>query len=247
MTIDYDPINIITISYFRPNDFKTCIESVISNTTLPYHLTIIDNSFGILEHELKRFEDHGINIIRNNTNLGKAGSFKRWYPQIIENNTNKYFISLDADVIVPQNWLEGLYRSLTEIKMDIGAIAPVLTEGETFEEQVKNKCLTMHGGTNGFATMRKISEHVYYNHITAGPLLLMEKKFYESIGGYPGDRVYGNDDCYICGESKRRNRFIGFTTLVECMHSRTDETDAYKKWKVENINIAGARNGHWDL
>lgn len=246
MLINYDPINIIAISYFRPNDFRACINSLLYNTTLPYKLTIIDNSYGALNDELQQFESQNINIIKNNTNLGKAGSLKKWYKHITQDNKNRYFVSLDADVIVPKDWLEGLYRSLTETKMVLGALAPVLNEGKTFTEQIDDKCLTMHGGSDGFKAMRKISENVYHSHITAGPMLLMEREFYEQIGGYPGDRIYGNDDCYICRESKRLNRFIGFTALVECVHSRIDETEEYRQWKIENISKAGIRNGYWD-
>lgn len=245
----YGPIEIIAVSYFRPNDFSLCIRSILENTLVPYNLTIIDNSSGGIQKQLHEFAKiPNVKIIENHRNIGKGASFKLWYNTITKNSSTKYIVSIDADIIVPKEWLSTLIRSTNEIDKPLGAIAPVLmhTAEDSFESQISNKSLTMHGRNKGFNNMQKVSKHTYYNIYTAGSLFLIDREFYESIGGYPGNCLYGHDDGYICSKSQELHRFVGFTTTVACIHSRTDETKEYRRWKRNNISKVNHHSGYWD-
>lgn len=242
-----DPIEIIGISYHRPRDFRTCIESIIENTDLPYNLTIIDNSVGKIDAELSRLPTH-IKVIRNKENLGKGKSFKLWYKHIVGNTNTQYLVSLDCDIKVPQEWLSKLIRATYKINQELGAIAPVLlsSENDSFEEHLKQKDFKMHGGKEGYLIAQKRCDGIYSNRLTAGSLFLINKQFYDKIGGYPGTSIFGHDDGFICGKAIANNLFIGFTTDVECIHLHQDDTDGYRNWKIKNLNKAEVHNGYWD-
>jgi GT2 family glycosyltransferase len=228
MFLNYDPIEIIAVAYHRPNDFQLCISSMLSNTSLPYNLTIIDNSCGGLDWCLCNL-DSRVKIIRNLTNIGKGKSFRLWYQSIMSTNNHKYFISLDADVIVPPLWLESLYRAIIKLEQPLAAIAPTFVNTQMHYDGVPlpNEPTT------------------FYTTKTAGPLLLINRAFYESFGGYPGDCLYGHDDGFLCSKAKQSNKFIGYTTTVKCFHSELDVTEEYRQWKLDNLNDVSCCNGLW--
>lgn len=242
-------INIIAVSYHRPNDFELCIQSVIDNTDLPYKLTIIDNSSGGIDTSLNKYRKHAnITIIKNNTNLGKGKSFKKYYKSICGND-DVYFVSLDADVIVPPNWLSKLITLIMDINIPFAAIAPVLIRdnNDSFDKQIRNGDIYMHGGTDNFSQLKKINKNLYATKSVAGPLLLLSCKFYKLIGGYPGDTLYGHDDGFICNKAIEYGHFVGITDIIECVHSNIDNTEEYQNWKLSNINNISTKFGYWDF
>lgn len=232
------------VSYFRPNDLLLSVESIINNTTYPYRLTLIDNSHGGLDRELSTIQEQHphIVIMRNEQNIGKGASYRRWYHHIMASDNNKYFVSMDADVIVPQQWLELLLRAAAIA--NAGVLAPLLLNNanDSFDRQIQNHKLTMHG----WHEMQKITESIYYNSQLAGPLLLISKRLYEECGGYPGDQLYAHDDGVICKAAKSNNLFIGIETAVCCIHSMLDDTPQYRAWKQQHFNNSTARTGYWD-
>lgn len=237
-------INIIAVSYHRPNDFKLCIQSIVENTDLPYKLTIIDNSTGKLDNQLNQFAKHAT-IIRNDINIGKGKSFKKYYKSICSDDG--YFISLDADVIVPERWLSKMMSVVMQIEQPFAALAPVLLRDnqDSFDNQVKCSDIYMHGGNDGFHDIRRISDNLYSTKLVAGPLLLLSCQFYNKIGGYPGDVLYGHDDGFICNKAVQMNHFIGITDIISCIHSNIDSDDQYAQWKINNLNNKATKSGRW--
>jgi len=234
-----DPIEIIAISYHRALDFELCISSIISNTTMPYKLTIIDNSNGALDNELNAL-DQNVRIIRNPSNWGKGKSFKFWYNHITKKNDNELFVSLDADVIVPNGWLESMCRDAHEIS-NLGALAPTFVKSadDLNKNDPYDGLMYMHVRGN------EINKNIFHSPKTAGPLLLINKKFYDDVGGYPGDCLYGHDDGYICKMAVKSKRFIGYTESVVCIHSNLDCPHDYTQWKLNNVNKK-KEQGYWD-
>lgn len=239
-------INLIMVSYHRPNDLINSVQSIIENTTIDYHLSIIDNSSGSIDHTLDELSNNKhITIYRNKYNIGKGKSFKQWYDVITNNDKSKYIISIDADIKVPKNWLEVYLSEAEEIDkiQELGALAPIITEhGITKQQQLDSKQFRMHVVDE----INYITKTTFYNYNTAGSLFLINKEFYESFGGYPGDRLYGNDDAYVCLQSKNQNRFIGITTAFSVEHLHADSTKDYALWKMKHITDTTVNIGHWD-
>lgn len=234
---------IIMISYFRPNDFRRSIRSILNNTSEPFHLSIIDNSHGGLDSELNEYESHeNITIYRNEINYGKGIGVMKWYNKIMSKSNSKHFISIDADIEVYQNWLTRLIEARNKITIPFGILAPVIMNnyGDWFIKQKNN--LIMHN--------RKIHYHlkdeIYYNRYTAGPLLLIDRNFFENIGGYSQNQLYGSDDGKLCKAAADNNLFIGIASNVHVLHLRHDDEEGYQKWKLNNINTDMVHTGYWD-
>lgn len=232
------------VSYFRPNDLKTCIDSILTNTVEPFQLTIIDNSCGAIDTTLKSFKDPRITVLHNETNLGKGRAFMHWYPEIIKNDKNEFFVSIDPDLIVPQNWLSKMLRAAYSVPAP-GVFAPVLIQkkGDTFTKQQARGKLVMHKKDKESAFVKP---SLYRNRHTAGPLFLISRKLFNKIGGYAQTQLYGNDDGELCKAAYKRGCFVGIVTDVEVLHLENDVTQEYKDWKKRNINKDVDQRGFWD-
>lgn len=244
MLIPSGETQLIMVTYFRPNDLRRCLESIVTNTVGPFRLSIIDNSCGGLEDVFNEINDERVVIYRNESNLGKGKGFMRWYNQIMNQHDSEFFVSIDPDLVVPRNWLPKILRAAYTIP-NPGVLAPVLTwkEGDTFDRQKASGKLVMHkdGPESGF-----VMPFVYKNRHTAGPLFLIHRKFFEQIGGYVQTQLYGNDDGELCKAAHRKNRFIGIVTDVEVLHLNNDATVEYKEWKKRNVNKDVDGRGFWD-
>lgn len=238
-----DPIQLIMVTYFRPNDLTWCLSSILSNTTEPFKLAIIDNSCGKLDHILDSIDDGRITVYKNDQNIGKGKAFMRWYAEIMQKNRSDFFVSIDSDLLVPEGWLTKMLRTAYRIERP-GVLAPVLTQGEgdSFDRQLIHDRFTMHrkGQGSGF-----VGPSLYYNRQTAGPLLLIYRKFFEKVGGYVQTQLYGNDDGELCKAAHKENRFIGIATDVEVLHLENDVTPGYRDWKIRNVNRNADDVGFW--
>lgn len=220
------------VSYHRPRDFSSSVDSILTNTDLPYHLTIIDNSCGKLDTQLSKYRDiQSVTIIRNESNIGKGQSFKVHYDQI--ETKHKYLISVDGDVIVPQNWLSAMVKIADTIE-NLAILSPELISIDGVP--------SMHHRTDEIL----VKDNLFYNKGVAGPLFLFNRYFYEGNGGYPGDCLYGHDDSPMCNKASRLKLFVGYTKKVKCIHSLQDDTPEYRQWRKENIADVTTGTGFWD-
>lgn len=240
----HNKIQIILISYYRQNDLKECIESIIDNTHMTYHLSIIDNSSYNLNDFFGTYKKHpNISVFQNNTNLGKGRSFAKYYPLILQHDKNDFFISIDGDIKVYHQWLERLIQAKSKINQELALLAPTIMNkyGEWFNIQQKSKFI-MHNTKN----MYHYKDEIYYNRHTAGPLLLINRRFYDRIGGYTTNQLYGNDDGNLCKAAADLGYFIGIVSNVHVLHCNKDVTDGYIQWKHDNIKNPKTYTGYWD-
>ena len=238
----YNKTNItplIMVTYFRPNSLKICVDSILSNTKLPYKLYIIDNSHGNINATLISYENNNnIVIYKNSANIGKGAAFMRCYNNVIKKHDIEHFISIDPDIEVGPNWLSKMLTAKNRIKRqtNFGILAPI------FQNEKNNK-LAMHV-TN--INTHEIIDSIYVNRYTAGPLLLIDKNFFNAVNGYPTNQLYGNEDGYLCKKANNRNLFAGFTTSITVNHLAIDDDDEYVKWKKRNAHGNIDHKGRWD-
>ncbi len=233
------------VSYFRPNDLQQCVRSILTNTREPYHLSIIDNSHGKIDAVLDSFANQHITIYKNKTNIGKGRAFMVWYHEIMKQNTATNFVSIDSDIIVQPDWLtqmEIAYHRLSKHRPAILAPTIITNIDDNFQKQLKRGKLVMHRHTNN----SHMVNGVYKNRYTSGPLLLINKQFFESVGGYNQTQLYGNEDGELCKSAAKQNRFIGIVPEVNVFHSNTDSDIGYKEWKKKNVNKDVDQQGYWD-
>lgn len=237
----YNTINIIMVSYYRPNDLQLSIDSVLANTHIPFHLFIIDNSNNNLNNLLSSYEyDSRITLIYNEKNIGKAASINLHYDQIMSKNYSNYVVTIDGDIIVHKNWLERFIEA--SMKLDNWAIlAPTIMnhKGHWFKKQYPN--LYMHNTKR----LLHFSEEIFYNRYTAGPLLFLNRQFFDKHK-YNDSHLYGFDDGLLCKQAFLEDKFIGILSNVHVIHSRQDENAGYIKWKTNYVNNKSKHfNGYW--
>lgn len=237
------------VSYFRPDDLVKSIHSILNNTYCPFMLYIIDNSKGKIDKYLNSFKDNNnITIIRNNENIGKAKSFAQHYHKIMRRFKIDHFISIDSDIEVPPYWLINLKIAMHRIKkiQPFGILAPIINNGK------QKNALNMHKLSE---TTTEIAPFIYYNRYTAGPVFLINRIFFEDVGGYYGhlsrrtrtqNQLYGNDDGKLCHAAAQKDLFVGFVSNVEVLHLEQNVDKGYVKWKHQNIQGNTDDKGYWD-
>ena len=211
-------------------------------------LSIIDNSHGGLDTELAFIETNPrITIYKNNINIGKGAAFNRWFKQIMGDDPIDYFISIDADIFVPQGWLLHMQAVRAAIIQHepFGILAPIIQDNkqDTFDQQQANRKLTMHNNSQ-FESVNYYN-NLYRNRYTAGPLFLINTEFF-SRHGYYEKQLYGADDGKLCKAAHKDGLFIGITSDVSVMHLNDDGDTGYEKWKKRNITKDVDHKGYWD-
>ena len=106
-----ETVSVIIPVYNGLEYLKLCLDSISLNTTYPYHVILSDAGSGPDVWEY-------LNTLKGYTVLGAPGQ-RRNFSQAcnagIQNNSSKYFVLLNSDVIVSKGWLEAMVN-----KMDTG-------------------------------------------------------------------------------------------------------------------------------
>lgn len=239
-----DPIQIISTTYFRQNDLKLWIKLLFENTKVPFTLSIIDNSSTKLDSLFDELSfDYKFSLYKNNTNIGKARSFMKFYNQIVHKQTTKLFISMDPDIIVQKDWLFKLLIASHRLN-DFGFVAPVIVNNDTdsFDKQLHNNKLIMHKLSNN----KFLYDNIMYTDHIAGPLLLINRKFFDRVGGFDCAQLYGGEDGDLCKKARRLKIPIGIVTDCVVRHADTDGNNNYKLWKRQHVNDNTTTVGYWD-
>lgn len=249
MLLDIQPTQIIMVTYHRPNDFIRSIDSVLANTECPFHISVIDNSCGHINDALNNYRLNPlITIYQNDTNMGKGAAVNRWYDTIMRDNTLSHFISIDSDILVPPQWLLELQRSFYHMKRStkVGLIAPAICNKpqETWQYQLDHKAV-MHNISHITPAFDQYPG-LYYNRYTAGPLLIIDTKFFETTGKFYDQQIYGADDGFLCSTAHRNKAFIGINSNVLVTHINDDSDIEYVKWKERNVTRDVDQRGRWD-
>ena len=115
-------VDIIVCVYNALEDVKTCLNSIIRETT-KFRLIIIDDcseteTENFLKDFVLRFPEHL--LVRNSTNLGYTKSANNG----LLLSTSPYAVLLNSDVIVTPNWLEKMIECF-ESDPEIGVAGPL--------------------------------------------------------------------------------------------------------------------------
>lgn len=236
------PVPIIITSYHRPITFGRCLDSVINNTNNPIY--IVDNSNGKLNAQLQWASTFDNVIVwRNPKNIGKPASIKRHWHKIPK---SQWFITMDPDVIVPDNGIQQLVNdanNLITCGYPIGIMAPAISECNIdWSTQLSNHELIMHEWNK----LRQLVPLIYYNQNLAGCLMLVNSLLYNHIGGMPGTRLYNDDDGWLCNQSLKSGLLNVINSRVICEHDLSEETPGYRSWKDRNAYHQTDLEGHWD-
>ena len=97
------PVDIVLPVYNGLHVLKLCVDSVLSRTSWPFHLTIIDDASPdpAIKAYLETLKDNRISVIYQKKNKGFAATVNKG----IRSTSNPYVCILNSDVIVTKNWM----------------------------------------------------------------------------------------------------------------------------------------------
>lgn len=99
-----------------------CLESILNNTTAPFHLFLVDNASTDQTATLYSQLPPTATVVRNTTNQWWAGGINQGIRLAGDNFDRIYF--LNDDIEVPKRWLERL-NGLLDGNPGVGAIGPL--------------------------------------------------------------------------------------------------------------------------
>ena len=160
--------------------------------------------------------------------LEKNFGFAEGYNRALENINSEYFILLNSDVLVTQNWIEPII-SFMESDKKIAAVSPKIksyTEREKFEYA---------GAAGGFIDKfgypfcrgRIISElekdNKQYEEISeifwaSGACLFIRAEYYRSAGGLDADFFAHMEEIDLCWRLKNKDLKIFYYPFTEVFH-----------------------------
>lgn len=237
------------ITYHRP-DTVTKALAALADADGDFHVSLIDNSSGAIDHILNQYSDNcRFSIYKNEMNIGKSRSYDKWFSQLIASDNNAYFLSLDDDVIVPRDFLIryrlGYEAAKSEFKdRRVMALSPVLTDKSENDiaYQLNNKYLSYHGIAPDFKSGLIIQKT---SHV-CGAAFLIDTKLFIKHGLYGVEQIYGGDDSYVCEVCAANNYGIGIITDFLVQHLSNQGDVEYISWKGKNLTNQNLRIGFYD-
>jgi len=149
-------VSIIIVNYNTPQETKDCIQSLslINHTGFDYRIIIVDNGSKELLSFSRLFlkKNPKIDLINSEGNLGFSGGNNLGIQYAIDHYDSDYYLLLNSDTIVSQDFLQKLYEMM-EKDPKIGLAAPKIYFHKGYEffnnsykEIEKNHVLWYVGG-----------------------------------------------------------------------------------------------------
>jgi len=192
-----ESVSIIIVTYNSANDILTCLNSVASNTSIPFEIIIVDNNSTdstrkIIDQYINN-SAHPIIKLENNENLG----FSRACNQGLKIAKGKYIAFLNPDTIVTPNWIINLLSHFGE---KIAAVGPISNYAAGMQNLLRY--LPELGRKIDSLPLPEISKliHVQFKgqsietKLLIGFCLISRADILKEIGGLNERLFLGNDD-----------------------------------------------------
>lgn len=181
--------SIIIVNYNSRSYLEICLQALLANTTSPYEIIIVDNhSSDNSPYYLKKLRDPRIRVIFNPANWG----FSKACNQGLAEATGDLLVTMNPDVVVPENWLPRLSRHL-----DLNPRALVIgpkSLGIGGSQWAGPLCFSsrLPAADRKFARLyRCMSEPAKF---LIGCLLLFDRRLLQIVGNFDENLVLGGDD-----------------------------------------------------
>jgi glycosyltransferase involved in cell wall biosynthesis len=168
----------VIIPSFDQQDFLAdAIESALDQTVKPHEIIVIDDGSRDHSLEIARSYEPRIKVI-SQVNKGLASARNTG----LMNSTGDFFIPLDADDILKENYIETMQSILKEVDVDI--IAPSF------------KCFGISNAEVILNPNTKVED--YRNGNYAGYFCTFRRSKLLEIGGYSPKMTWGYEDFHLC-------------------------------------------------
>ena len=217
-----EDIEIYIPVYNGEKTIEDCLQSVFNQTLKPKKILIInDNSNDATLKILEQYKDR-IEIINNDSNKGVSYS-RNLAINILK---SKYIASIDADVVISENWLKQVFLSLKKNEA-------TLVGGKLYEKYLNNPC-------NYWRSIR-LKQNWGDKDLKDPPFIFGCNNILDTTN-LPREELYNNDDDYfklngddteLCKFLKKNNHIMYYDSKAICYHLQNDnyKSIAARYWR----------------
>ncbi len=169
-------VSIIIVNYNTPEDTKATIQSLanIDHSGFDYRIIVVDNG----SKELLTFsnlfakKNPKVDLLRSESNLGFSGGNNLGIQHAIDHYDSDYYLLLNSDTIVSQNFLQELYKMMRrDPKIGLAASKIYFHKGyeyfeKSYKEAEKGHVLWYVGGKVDWTNL--LSYHIGIDEIDRG-------------------------------------------------------------------------------
>ncbi|MBP8638421.1 MAG: glycosyltransferase [Dictyoglomi bacterium] len=187
-------VSVIIVTYNSSSTIDKCLNSILSNTDMPFEIIIVDNNSK--DDTVKICRDilsktHiPYKIIENEKNMGYARGANRG----VEASSGEYVVFMNPDVFVFEGWIKNMVRYL-QIK-DVGAVGPLsdyvagLQKFQLYTKQINTDDLETLSREISVKNRGKGIE----TKLLIGFCLLTKRDILNKVGLFDENLFLGNDD-----------------------------------------------------
>lgn len=109
-----DLISIILVNYNTPQDTKACLDSLFQVKTkdFKFNVVVVDNGSKKPLELSSKYLNHGVDLLRSESNLGFTGGNNLGISHAIKNYQADHIVMLNTDTVVAPDFLTILYSKL---------------------------------------------------------------------------------------------------------------------------------------
>ena len=228
--------SIIVPVYDRPQEIEELLDSLLKQTYSDFEVIIVDDGSGKLSEKVTRDFMGKLNVkyfYKENTGPGLTRNYG------MQRASGNYFIILDSDVIVPENYMGIVQQNLSNHYVDAFGGPDAAADDFTPIQKAINYAMTSFFTTGGIRGKSEKAEKFHPRSFNMG----ISKEVFQKTGGFSSMR-YGEDiDLSIrimqsgfktalfkkaFVYHKRRNNFKSF--FIQVYHSGKARIDLYKQY-----------------
>lgn len=167
-------VAVIIINYNTYQKTKKCIDILRENTTVDYHIYLLDNgSKNESLHELKRYYEDAedVTLIASEENLGYARGNNKLLQRAVQDES-QFAVIMNNDIFLMNNAIDLMIEDLQNDK-DISFVGPHMV-GTKGEIQLTSQNTTEASGS--FPPLSQLVANPYFFERVASPLVSIYKK-----------------------------------------------------------------------
>lgn len=204
-----DKISVLIPSYKKEKWIKEAIQSALNNTMKPFEVMVLamtDEDY----NSASEITDPLVKVIKHSQLNASAARNK-----LVTLCNTEYFIFLDADDLLANNFIETVYNCEASI---VGV--PVKDEYKWYD---------LCNSERYFAA---------YTNLT----LLLHKEVWNEVGGLREDLATGGEDCFFINEIFRQKKWlVDFNPNSYYEYRKVDENSLYQKNDTKNFVLSTER------
>jgi GT2 family glycosyltransferase/glycosyltransferase involved in cell wall biosynthesis len=238
-------VDIIICIHNAIEDVRRCLESVLENTSSPYHLVLVDDGSEI---ETKAFletfaSEHPVTLIRNE----KSGGYTRAANQGLRKSEAEYALLLNSDTVVTEGWVDRMI-AVAESEEKIGLVGPLSNTAswQSIPEIEKDGDWAPNPlpGNISISEMGRLVDRYSPRLWPKMPLLngfclLLKRSLIEQVGYFDEEQFgdgYGEEDDYVL-RARKAGWDCALADDVYVYHSQSQSYSSERR--KEQYEIAG--------